>query len=101
MRDLRKNAPPDASGGAFFRTFRKLSDSKKLNGGILSWIGTMVALWVYIKPKKFGFDTSIRFCMNDQKVKIRNNAPVGHSSAGTGAKFRTYRIMPNTSELGL
>ena len=101
MRDLRKNAPPDALGGAFFRIFRKLSDSKKLNERIFSWIGTMIALWVYIKPKKFGFDIFYGFWENDQKLKIRNNAPLGHWAAGTGAKFRTYRIVLHTSEIGL
>ena len=72
-----------ASGGAFIRIFRKLSTSKKLNGGIFSWIGTMIALWVYIKPKKFGFDIFYGFWENDQKLKMRNNAPLGHWSAGT------------------
>ena len=90
----------EASGGAFLRIFRKLSDRKKLITEIFSWIGTLVVLQVYIKAKKIGFHIFNGFWENDQKVKIRNNAPVGHCSTGTGAKFRTNRIMPYTSESG-
>ena len=42
----------------------------------------MIALWVYIRPKKFGFDIFNGSCKNNQKVKIRDNDPVGHSAAG-------------------
>ena len=66
-----------------YHIFRKLSDSKKLKWGIFSWFGTMVVLQVYIKPKKFGFDIFYGFWENDQKLKMRNNAPLGHWSAGT------------------
>ena len=50
----------------------------------------MIALWVYIKPKKFGFDIFNGSCKNNQKVKIRDNDPVGHSAAGKKKKYIPY-----------
>ena len=66
-----------ASVGVIFRTFRKLSCSLKVCEGIFPRFGTMVALWVYIKPHKFGFKNSNSFCKNLKMAKIRNNARWG------------------------
>ena len=73
-----------ASVGAFSRIFRKLWYTVKTCEGIFSRFGSMVALWVYIKPKTFFPEIFFSSVCRGKMAESAREYPTGHFRAAPG-----------------